>query len=377
MEAMPQREPIDLWHIVLERLSTMMGEDAVSRWFGKVRGVVETEASGTLLLRVAAPNTFHEGWLRSHYYEHLTAIWRALAPEGVVQLTVDTTLQPGQTSESTLPAQVLQLEWWDDSKHAGPNALFRSALFPALNYKQPRRYLDRERVFAVAGVEVIFTGKQFDQSDLDVYLELLHLAQPFPLGTSVRFAAHALLKAIGRSTGNANHKWLHEVLIRLCAGVVEVTDHTKRYFGHLVEGGMKDELTSHYDISLNPKLAVLFGFGMWATLDRTQRHALGRNGVAKALHAYYSTHAGAGPHRFETLAGIAGLTDKNPRKIRMKLKTAHEVLASDPIGFLAGYTIHGDTIEPIVRHTPGQNRHLVRRLVPARPRTKRPRRDKS
>jgi|GEM_PF-1353001 len=46
------------------------------------------------------------------------------------------------------------LDPWDDSKRAAPNALFRSALFPALNPKQKenRRFLDHERIFSINGL---------------------------------------------------------------------------------------------------------------------------------------------------------------------------------------------------------------------------------
>lgn len=131
--------------------------------------------------------------------------------------------------------------------------------------------MDQERIFTTKGGEVYFTGKQFDQSDLDVYLEILNFARPFPLGTPVRFTAYSMLKALSRNTGKSDREWLHAVIIRLCGGVVDMTDHKKRYFGQLLYGGIHDEMTTHYEITLNPKFAVLFGFGMWSTLDKEQR----------------------------------------------------------------------------------------------------------
>jgi hypothetical protein len=274
----------------------------------------------------------------------------------------------GQTPEPErqLRPKVIQLDFWEDGKRAGPNAIFRSAVFPALNNKQSRRYLKEQYLFSVSGVEVIFTGEQFDQSDLDVYLELLNLARPFPLGTPVKFSAYGILKALGRSTGNANHKWLHSVLIRLRSGTLDLADHKKRYFGGLIEGGFKDEITRHYEITINPQFAVLFGFGMWATIDRVQRYALGRNAVAKSLHAYYSTHAAPDAHSFETLAGIAGLTDKRARRIRATIKAAHDLLKSAQIGFLKDYETKDNTISAYIRHTPGQNRHIIRKIIKSR-----------
>ena len=266
------------------------------------------------------------------------------------------------TPEQT--AQLIEFPRWPDDRRATAQAVFRSALFPALNFKEGRPYLEGERLCSVDSVEVFFTGKQFDQSDLDVYLELLKIARESPFGTECHFSAYSLLKALGRATGKANYKWLHSVIIRLCGGIVDMTDHQVRYFGGLVNGGTKDESTRHYDISINTAFARFFKAGLWASLDNQQRCDLGRNQTAKALHAYYSTHAAPGPHTFEKLAGLVGLTDKNPRKVKMNIKAAHDELKR--IGFLSGYEAREDTIKPTINHTPSQNRHIVRKVVKAR-----------
>jgi len=268
--------------------------------------------------------------------------------------------QDTQKQEPQPTAQIVQLDFWEDGKRAAPNAVFRSALFPALN-SQKRQFIKEKTLGSVQGVVVIFTGEQFDQTDLDVYLELLNLAKPLPLGTPIKFSAYSFLKSIGRQTGNKDHKWLHSVLIRLRGGTVDMTDHKKRYFGGLIEGGFKDEINKQYEITINPKFAVLFGFGMWATIDREQRRTLGRNYTAKALHTYYSSHAAPGPHNFETLAGIAGLTNStNPRKLKADIIKAHDHLKA--VGFLDGYEVTGDTIKPNVRHNPGQLRHIAKKI---------------
>jgi len=266
--------------------------------------------------------------------------------------------------EQQQKAVVVQLDFWEDGRRAAPNVVFRSALFPALKFKEGRPFLEEERIFSAKGIEVYFTGKQFDQSDLDVYLELLNMARPVPLGTPIKFSAYSILKALGRNTGKSDHEWLHSVLIRLRGGTVDMTDHKKRYFGGLIEGGFKDEITKEYEISINPRFAVLFGFGMWSTLDRAQRRALGRNQTAKALHAYYSSHAAPGAHEYKTLAGLAGLTDKNPRKLKMKITAGHEELKR--VGFLRDYEAGENTIAATINHTPGQVRHIVKKAAKRR-----------
>jgi len=255
----------------------------------------------------------------------------------------------------------VQLDFWEDGKRAAPNAVFRSALFPALNpqQKENRRFLDQENLFSTGGLEVTFTGKQFDQSDLDVYLELLNMARPYPLGQPVKFSAYGLLKALGLPTGGSNHERVHSVLIRLRGGTIDITDHKIRYFGGLIEGGIRDEISLNYEITINPKFADLFGFGMWATIDKEQRRSLGRSSTAKALHAYYSTHTEPTAHKFDTLSDIIGLTNSNKRQRRADIIKAHESLKTAE--FLESYETTPETIKAHIKLTAGQIRRLVKR----------------
>lgn len=261
--------------------------------------------------------------------------------------------------------KVVVLTPWADDKRAAPNAVFRSALFPALNTKQGRRFVQKQKVYSVGGLYVTFTGQQFDQSDLDVYLEILNFAKGTPLGQPVKFSAYALLKALGRNTGKSDHEWLHSVLVRLRGGTVEVETSEDSYLGGLVDGAFKDKITKHYEVTLNPKYALLFGFGMWSAIDLEQRRALAQKSTAKALHAYYSTHTGPGFHRYETLASIAGLDGKNKTAVKNSLIRAHEELKR--IGFLLDYEAKETGIEVRSTMTPGQQRHAVKKLTKVRP----------
>lgn len=259
------------------------------------------------------------------------------------------------------PAKVIQLQFWGEDYRAAPNAVFRSALFPALHptQKENRQFLKNEDIFCVAGLKIIFTGEQLDQSDLDVYLEILNMARPFPLGTPVKFSAYALLKALGLSVGGNDHKRLHDVLIRLCGGVIDITDHEKRYFGQLLHGGIRDEITQNYTIKINPDFAVLFGFGMWSKIDLEKRRALGRNNTAKALYGYYATHINPTAHNFETLANLAGLTNSNKRQTKAAVIKAHEAMKE--AGILSDYTATAETIKIDIMPTESQARAIIKR----------------
>jgi hypothetical protein len=108
---------------------------------------------------------------------------------------------------------------------------------------------------------------------------------------------------------------------------------------------------------------------MWSSLDNQQRRELGRNQTAKALHAYYSTHAAPGAHRYEKLAALIGLQNKNSRDVKASIIKAHDELKR--VGLLSDYEAGAETIKPALNHTPSQARHIVKKIIKSRKITRR------
>lgn len=231
---------------------------------------------------------------------------------------------------------------------AAPNALFRSALFPALN-NQTREYLRDVTLFSVAGLDIQFRGEQFDQTDLDVYLGVLKLAANHELGGVIEFTAYSFLKMINRGTDDKTYAWLYSSISRLQASTVIIKDHKAVYRGSLIDAILKTEKSSSYRLKLNPDYAVLFSRGMWSSINMQQRQAIGRNQTAKSLHAYYSTHTDPSPHKIETLAKIAGLANKNKYMIPATIIKAHDVLCSESVDFLTSYAVDDGKISTVIK----------------------------
>lgn len=204
------------------------------------------------------------------------------------------------------------LPTWQASKRACPSLWFRSALFPPLARGQ-RAMLDHAEIFAVGAVTVRFTGRQLDQSDLDVYLELLHRFNGQQSDCVVEITAYGLLKSLGRALGSSGYQWLDASLMRLVGGLIEITAETRsqRYRGHLIESTTENMATGAYRITLNHDFASMFA-KHWSSLDIAQRRAL-KSPSAKSLHAYLSSHKEPGEHNWTTLAAVAGLSGKNAR----------------------------------------------------------------
>lgn len=238
-------------------------------------------------------------------------------------------------------AAVIHFPRWPEEKRGTPNSFLRSALFAAVQSKD-RVYMKESILFSQQGISIKYTGEQLNQEDLDVWEAISHLARQHPLGNECSFTAYSILKALELPLGGCQHQRLHSAIIRLTACAVEIRHEGRVYFGSLIESGVKDEVTSHYTISINKKLNRLFGDNGWTAIDWQQRLLLRRKPLAQALHAYFSSHERPYPVKLATLQELTGSQNKQPSDFKRKVKAALEALIA--IGFLASYLIEEELV---------------------------------
>ncbi len=238
-------------------------------------------------------------------------------------------------------AEVIQLPLWRDQQRGTPNSFIRSALFAAIQSKD-RVFMKGITLTSQKGITVKFTGEQLNQEDLTLWETLVHLARAHPLGSMCSFTGHGILKSLSVNTGGSEHRRLHEAITRLNACSIEITHEGKTYFGSLIEGGIKDEITSHYTIELNQKLIRLFGESQWTAIDWQQRLKLRRKPLAQALHAYYSSHRDPHPVKLSTLQELTGSRNKQPAGFKRDIRNALNALVQ--MGFLQSYDIESDVV---------------------------------
>lgn len=247
----------------------------------------------------------------------------------------------GKTLADREQSAVVQLPLWPEPKRGAPNSFIRSALFAAIQGKD-RQFLKETVLASQDGITVKFTGEQLNQADLDVWETIVHLAREQPLGTAASFTAHGLLKAMGLSTGNSQHKQLHTTLIRLTACAVEVTHDGKTYFGPLIKSGAKDEVTRHYCVEINKGIIRLFGENQWTALDWKQRQHLRSQPLAQALHAFYSSHREPFAVKLETLQAYTGSRNKQIASFKRQVRNALQQLVD--VGFLDAFSFDGGLV---------------------------------
>ena len=204
-----------------------------------------------------------------------------------------------------LPRNVVQLPVWPEPMRGVPNGMLRSAMFGAIR-KGPRRYMEREQIAALEGIEIWYTGQRLDQGDLDVWETVLHIVRLQALGNECRVTAYAMLKLLGKTDTGKNRATLHKRLLRLKANGVEVKQGRFTYIGSLIDEVYKDDETQKYVIVLNPKLRALFEPDQFTQIEWAVRHALDGKPLAQWLHGYYTSHAKPYPVKVETLHKLCG-----------------------------------------------------------------------
>ena len=245
-----------------------------------------------------------------------------------------------------------------------PNVALRSALFGAIR-RGPRIYMQAQPVASVNGVTVMFTGPRLDQADLDVWEQCLHLARTQGLGCEIRFSAHSFLKAIGRSTGKAQHQWLKNAFRRLMSSMAEFQEGRRAYAGPLLHHWARDDATGQQVIVLNPGIVELYGNDGWTQVEWVQRQALKGLPLAQWLHGFYSTHAEPFAMKVETLHRLCGSEAARMDHFRQELRKALDHLAK-AVGWDWGIDAN-DLVRIDRKPTPSQQRHIAKKARKPRP----------
>lgn len=264
----------------------------------------------------------------------------------------------GSDAKPVKPQENLSLDLWADSARGVPNVILRNALFGVPQVRV--MYKDRTIIASSKDVEIRFKGESFNQTDLDVFEMLLHLARLQPLGEPFKFTANSFLKALGRKNGKTQYEQLKDDFARLMSGYVEITylNEKKSFMGTLLDDATRDDVTKTYTTVFKPHIMKLFDFGFTLT-DWEQRQALGRNNLAKWLQGHYATHAKPYPIKVETLHKLCGSDDKSLKSFRQKLKAALDELVN--VGSLMSWEIlPGDLVSVQAVPSKSQRKHLSR-----------------
>lgn len=216
---------------------------------------------------------------------------------------------------------LIRLPLWPEAVRGVPNSVLRGSLFAAIP-ERSAKYCDDLVLHKGEKITIKYTGKRLTQSDLNVWEYALHLSRNQCLGNKFYFTERSFLKALGKTDGTANYKWLDKVFKKLRACAVAVSHGEFTYIGGLIDEAYRDDGEGKYALVINHKLARLFEAGnTWLSWD--ERKLIGkRKPLAQWFHGYVSTHAKWYPHKVKTLKDLSGSETKELWKFKQNLVIA-------------------------------------------------------
>ena len=257
-------------------------------------------------------------------------------------------------------AQLLRLPVTPQETRAAVNFICNSALFAAVQGKD-RRDLKNALLDTQDGVQIIFSGGQFNQDDHDVLMQLVYVASRHEIGTPVTVSAHSLLKALGRGTSGKEHKQLKAEIDRLVNGTIKLKTKRFSYIGHLIDEAIQDDKTKLLVYRANPTLGKFYNIENYTLIDWEERKALKGKDLARWLQLQLSSHARPFPMKVDTIRRLSGSQAKEQRTFRQKLKLALDALKTR--GIIADWRIEAGDLVHVERGeatSASQQRHLAK-----------------
>lgn len=251
---------------------------------------------------------------------------------------------------------------WSDSVRRVPNVALRSALFGAMR-KGARPYVEQMEVNALGSVSILYTGALLDQSDLDVWAAVLHLARMQELGVECRITAYRLLKVLGKTDSGKNRRVLDLSISRLKATALQVKVGRYAYEGSLIHEVYRDHHERSeriYVMRLNPKLGVFFREDQFTDVDLSIRYALRGKPLAKWIHGFYSSHARPYDLKVETLHRLCRSQASSLIDFKKDLLKSLEAVkqASTKFGRPFSYLVDAHLVQVKTTPSASQKRHL-------------------
>ncbi|ARK49532.1 hypothetical protein BOC35_25725 [Burkholderia pseudomallei] len=120
-------------------------------------------------------------------------------------------IQERAARELSRPRQMF-LPGLEPTMRAMPNHIARSSLFAPLSKTHQRRFLNDHILISRRDVVIRFTGIQLDESQADVWMQLMHIAAASPLGEPFDVRSASILEAMGRQIGGAEYRWLRRAV---------------------------------------------------------------------------------------------------------------------------------------------------------------------
>lgn len=242
-------------------------------------------------------------------------------------------------------------EPWAKGCRCLPNELCRFAIF-SVGTSKARESWDVDLPLELVRqdnkkteLELSYVGKELRQDDLDVYLELLHIARDKDLLKPMTFNRAEVMHELGHAQTSFYYKKLLDCMRRLSTANIEgvITrqngDDTliQRFNFNLVDSFQYKELNGNmareWSFRLPFELMTFFMSNGFARIDIKRRRSLKNNQIAKWLQMYFATHRINNKYaiKVEKVLELCGSSSQKTFKFRQQLNAAFKLLKTNGI----------------------------------------------
>ncbi|MBU9210720.1 plasmid replication initiator TrfA [Burkholderia multivorans] len=209
-------------------------------------------------------------------------------------------IQERTARELARPRQMF-LPGLDPTMRAMPNHIARSSLFAPLSKTKPRPLLNDHVLISRSDVKIRFTGVQLDESQADVWMQLMYLASFAPLGEPFKVCGKRMLEAMGRAVGGSNYRWLRRAVEALYKATLIIDVANKYCIGagdsdsdgiRMIDRFKYDASRKQYTFAIDPRWVAMYSNQEFARIDWQKRLAIKRSqDMAKTLQRLVATSA--------------------------------------------------------------------------------------
>ena len=135
-----------------------------------------------------------------------------------------------------------------------------------------------EVVTSRSDATILFSGEQLDESDCDVWLEILHLARRSKRNERVEFVRSKFLQSIGRTACGPMYFWLEKAINRLTLAMIQIETSKYSIGGtvgcsalHLTDSYDLCRASGHYCLAVDRRLVTLFSGNEFTRIDWSKR----------------------------------------------------------------------------------------------------------
>jgi hypothetical protein len=343
------------WVDIQEQLK-LVCEDNYSIWLLPLQGLIIDKT-----LYLACPNDFVKNGVIDQFHLKINEVAKKFDIEAIGYFVGHIDENFNRESKDIVLIQDIKAKTFTEVKNEFahisqpqvllPNSLVRNSLF-GMTKKGVRKKFINERISSFKNMEIIYTGEQLDQADLDVLLVItkIFFQNNNHFNDYENISTIEVINALKiKRTGHA-YSMINERIKRLVKTTLEIVyidknnKRSKEIITHLLMSYEKNSDGDNAKFSMHINMVNLLKDS--TIINMIDRLNLGNDQLSKWIHAHYSTHATPYPIKLETIRSLCGSTAEI-RRFKSEVKKRLELISFN--NFIL--KIEGEWLIPIYKNS--------------------------